>query len=397
MSIWLKSLLAGCIIAIPVFLLSEKFSNRKIEGKYNIHYTIKAEPETNSKYPFSITKIVQVLGKRLETAGYKHEIKDGGSNTIQVFLYEMEDTLSPAYILTSNGRVQFREIYNSGELVQMLTEAIKVISETKSSSGKKIIAPAKRDSMSKEVSSLLDSIEMDENRKTENEDILDVVQFSQPYSADTSRILIFPSEIGMIKLKDTAGIRKIFKNERVQQVSPADIQLTFGEPKANYRIKEEDWQLPFYFLKTRGNTDKALLENEDISDARQDFDQYGKVQITLQFNEYGTRKWSTMTSQNIGRSIAIVINGSVISAPNVLSAIENGTSSITGNYTVQEANALCLGLRSNRLPTSLTITSATIKPVDLTRNTTQKLLITLISFIVFTCFAFFIFKTLKST
>ncbi len=398
MNIWGKSFLAGCVVAIPVYFMSDKLSKRKIAEKYNIEYSIKAEPDKDSMQPFSLSKVVQVLGRRLETAAYQHEIKITGSNTLLISLTGMEDTVSPRAILTSNGRVQFREVYNVTELSEMLTVAIEVMREMNPAPVKKVPVSAKRDSMSKKVSDLLDSIELNEVKEAEKDGSLPLIEFeTTSYTDPASGGTRYPASLGIVKLKDTATVRKLFETYKIKQLSPADMQLCFGEPTKKSSTKKEDLQIPLYFLKTKGRPAKAPLENEDVSDAAQSFDQSGKVTIQLQFNNPGTRKWATMTRNNIGRSIAIIINGNVISAPTVIEAILDGSSSITGDYSVQEAQTLCIGLRSIKIPATLTIIKASIKQEKTPANAIRKLLMTFLVFAVSSGLAFFVFKTLKST
>jgi SecD/SecF fusion protein len=398
MNLWVKSLLAGCIVAIPVYFQGGKLFNRKTAVSYNIRYTIKAEPDKKSSYPFSLSNVIQVLGKRLEAATYQNEIKIIGSNTLQVSLSGIKDTITSRAILTSNGRVQFRELYNLSELAPLLTAAIEVIAEMNPPPIKKTRVRVKRDSMSKKISDLLDSIELTEKMEAENTANPALIDFVYPaYTDPSTGAIVYPSSIGLVKLKDTAAVRKIFSSEKIKQPGPADMQVCFGEPIKNENQKKEDWQTNLYFLKTVGSPEKALLENEDVSEAEQIYNQNGQVEISLQFNKTGSRKWAAMTNSNMGRSLAIIINGNVVAAPAVINQILDGSSIISGNYSVEEAQILCIGLRSTRLPADLTITASSVKPEKSAAETKRKVLMTLISFVVSFSLAFFVFKTLKST
>ncbi len=194
---------------------------------------------------------------------------------------------------------------------------------------------------------------------------------------------------------DTAIVRDLLNLDKIKIQRPSDLQICFGQVQKPVR-KKEGPVVSLYFIKTYGN-EKALLENEDISDATVAYDQYGKPEVMLKFNQYGTKKWATLTQNNINRPLAIIVNNNVISAPNVLSAIEGGSASISGNYTIDECKLLSTSLKSNKLPTNLSILSSTIKPDTSDNNLNRKLLVAFISFVVAAGIAFFIFKTLKST
>ena len=95
---------------------------------------------------------------------------------------------------------------------------------------------------------------------------------------------------------------------------------------------------------------KPLLDGEVITDARTTFDQYGRPAISMQMNATGAKKWRKMTRDNLNERIAIVIDGRVCSAPVVESEIANGSSQITGDFTLAEAKDLANILKSGALP-----------------------------------------------
>ena len=394
MNIWVKSIGAGA--AIAVFFLSGKLSEKNTIKKYRIEYIIGVKPDKDSALTFPLSKIIDVLEKRLQAAAYKYKIEKSGGTTIHVSLFDMGDTLSPISILTSNNRVQFRELYNIADAEEMLKTAIGIVQGTNPEPVKKTIGPDKNDSIPKKKSDLAENLEHDSEEQKYSP--FSLIEFSTPYLSETGRP-IYPAAIGRVKLKDTAATGALFRSEKVRQVTPADLQVRFGEPDKHLHIDltRGDGLLPLYFVKTRGSPDKAVLENEDISNATQDFDQSGKVEIRLQFNEYGTRKWAAMTRENIDHPLALIIDNTVISAPTVISAIEDGRSSITGSYTVSEASALSDALNSTILPARLSIISCSIKPDKPITKTGKKLIMTLVIFCFISGLSFFIFKTLKTT
>jgi SecD/SecF fusion protein len=107
--------------------------------------------------------------------------------------------------------------------------------------------------------------------------------------------------------------------------------------------------VPLYALKTF-NRATAKLEGDAISDANMSFDQYGKVEVQMEMKNFGATIWKKMTEENVGKPIAIVLDNIVFSAPNVINAIPNGTSSISGSYTQQEATDLANILKIGKLP-----------------------------------------------
>ncbi|MFM7672057.1 MAG: protein translocase subunit SecDF [Bacteroidota bacterium] len=165
-------------------------------------------------------------------------------------------------------------------------------------------------------------------------------------SQDEKGKVIYPSAIGQVPIKDTMafnGYLREFKSN-----FPGDAVFAYGVPEKDNKGKAAEF-VPLYALKTF-NRANAKLEGDAISDARQDFDQYGKVQIEMRMKPQGASIWKKMTEDNIGRPIAIVLDNIVQSAPNVISSIPNGISSITGSYTQQEAADLANILKIGKLP-----------------------------------------------
>ena len=167
----------------------------------------------------------------------------------------------------------------------------------------------------------------------------------QPSQDEKGRV-IYPSAIGQVAVKDTMafnGYLREFKSN-----FPSDVVFAYGVPEKDEKGKASEF-VALYGLRTF-NRSNAKLEGDAISDARQDFDQYGKVQIEMRMKPQGASIWKKMTEENIGRPIAIVLDNIVQSAPNVISAIPNGISSITGSYTQQEAADLANILKIGKLP-----------------------------------------------
>jgi SecD/SecF fusion protein len=101
---------------------------------------------------------------------------------------------------------------------------------------------------------------------------------------------------------------------------------------------------------------QALVEGAELTDAREGFDSQrtGEPVVTFKFNNAGSRKFARVTSENVGRPFAIVLDNKVISAPNIHEPIIGGSGQISGNFTVESANNLAILLRAGALPAKLT-------------------------------------------
>jgi len=101
---------------------------------------------------------------------------------------------------------------------------------------------------------------------------------------------------------------------------------------------------------------QVMVSGEDLTDAQQTYDQQSnQPNVTIRFNGSGGRKFGQVTSQNVNRPFAIILDGRVLSAPNINEPILGGSATISGNFTVETANQLAIALRSGKLPVALTV------------------------------------------
>ena len=148
---------------------------------------------------------------------------------------------------------------------------------------------------------------------------------------------------GRIMPKDAARLNRFLESPAAKAIIPADVVWMYGVPD------KKSTHLTLYAIKTYGKPEPKL-GGETVVDARADYDQSGKLGITLMMNNVGARIWGDMTRANVGKHIAIVVDNEVYSAPVVQNAIEGGVSSITGSYTQEEAIDLANILKIGKLP-----------------------------------------------
>ena len=148
-------------------------------------------------------------------------------------------------------------------------------------------------------------------------------------------------------LRDTMTINRILAREDVQSVLPKDIRFLWGVKPQRADNME---LLELYGIMTPRGTDVAPLEGDVITDARQTLDQSSRPAVSMQMNADGARKWRKLTSESIGKRIAVVLDDYVYTAPTVQGEIPSGQSEITGNFTMEEAQDLANILKSGALP-----------------------------------------------
>jgi len=265
-------------------------------------------------------------------------------------------------LLQGSANLEFWETYEVSEIFNNLVEANRVIYALQSAGGatpavavvdstvaqptaNAPVAAAKpvskldsiKASLGKKVESKTDSTKMMEQNRKENP-LFALLQVDNGGRGPV---------VGMAQSKDTAKINSYFAAKQVKEVLPRDLGLRWSVKALD--TKGEIFQL--IAIKITNRDGRAPLSGDVITDARADFSQtsaYANVSMTM--NAEGAKTWARMTKDNIGKSIAIALDGYIYSFPTVNTVIEGGSSQITGNFSVEEAKDLANTLKSGKMP-----------------------------------------------
>ena len=175
--------------------------------------------------------------------------------------------------------------------------------------------------------------------------IVRLIQFTQPYQGRGGKT-VFPSNLGYIQTKDTGRLNDFLRMDIVKSKFPSNLVFMYGKVDAS-DTKSKDI-LMLYAIKTLDNG-QAELEGDHITNAGQDYDERGRIAIKMNMDKIGTNIWAKMTTRNVDKPIAIVLDNFVYSAPNVNDPITTGNSQISGSYTLKEAQDLSELLTSGKL------------------------------------------------
>jgi SecD/SecF fusion protein len=269
-----------------------------------------------------------------------------GTNRIQVELPGVDNPQRVRKLLSGAAKLEFCEVYEPQEigtsfdafsayLTQVdLEDKVKNLEKL---SGDKV-APSAKDSTAGDLASQLSGT-------------ADKSGSGLDTSALASNVLsnlFIPTQGGlMVRSKDTTKVNQILGRTQVKQLFPADLSFVYDvKPFMNTTTNEE--LVSLYMVKNLGN---APLEGDVISNARQDYDPTtGQPDVSMQMNATGSRKWRDLTAANVGQRVAIILDNYVYSAPNVNQEISGGNSSISGNFTLEEASDLANVLKAGKLP-----------------------------------------------
>lgn len=154
--------------------------------------------------------------------------------------------------------------------------------------------------------------------------------------------------VGYADYKDTADVNRILNMKAVKEVMPRDLKLMWGVKASDMDKTGRIFEL--YAIKSTERNGRAPLEGDVVTDAKDEYDQFNKPCVSMSMNTEGSRRWAALTKKNIGREIAIVLDGYVYSAPRVNSEITGGNSQITGNFTPEVTKDLANVLKSGKMP-----------------------------------------------
>ena len=287
---------------------------------------------------------------------------DENKGSINIELAGVTDPERVRKYLQSTANLQFFEVYNIGDIYTGYQAAEKNLSAylngtkvedsvtAKNDSGNVAATPVKTDS---NITKKLSDVDSGKNSKTaaakgaNANPISSIMQILQPQQGKDGQTQ-FPAAIGYIQTKDTGTFNSYMNMELVKSKFPANLVWMYG--KTESEDPKAAGVLPVYAVKTLEGGLMAKLEGEHVSDARQDFDERGRVAIKMNMDKVGEKIWAKMTGDNIGKPIAIVMDQIVFSAPFVNGVIPNGSSEITGSYSVTEAQDLSDILKSGKLP-----------------------------------------------
>ena len=158
--------------------------------------------------------------------------------------------------------------------------------------------------------------------------------------------------------KTQAAVDAVLATPAAKSLLPSDLRLHWGvKPTVHTDANgnEVNYGIALYALKANGG--KPALDGKAVSDAAANPDPIRGIEVSMRMNAEGARQWARVTGQNVGRQVAIVLDDKVYSAPNVNDKIEGGQSSITGDFSLEEARDLANVLKSGKMDAKVHIIS----------------------------------------
>ena len=347
----------SAIFSTPDLRDKVQFSSTNLE----VIEVLKLEVEDAIARSFNILRsridrfgVTQPNIQRLETAG-----------RILVELPGIKDPERARKLLQSTAQLEFWETYEYNELFQALESANAFLRETAEA------VTVEEDSVKVESTQVEQVIEQEDTTQDITSDLLAEIEadtlatdsaannlsFEEFASENPLYALLYPNVdqqnqlnegpvVGFCAVKDTAALNVYLKDDAIRKFFPVDVKFA-------YTVKPYDPDGKFVqlvALKSDRNG-KSAMEGDVVTDAVQVFGQFASsAEVSMEMNAEGAKQWKRLTAENIKKSVAIVLDGYVYSYPTVQAEIAGGRSSITGNFTVNEAKDLANILKSGKLP-----------------------------------------------
>ena len=347
----------SAIFSTPDLRDKVQFSSTNLE----VIEVLKLEVEDAIARSFNILRsridrfgVTQPNIQRLETAG-----------RILVELPGIKDPERARKLLQSTAQLEFWETYEYNELFQALESANAFLRETAEAETVEV------DSVKVETTQVEEVVEQEDTTQDKTSDLLAEIEadtlaadsaannlsFEEFASENPLYALLYPNVdqqnqlnegpvVGFCAVKDTAALNVYLKDDAIRKFFPVDVKFA-------YTVKPYDPDGKFVqlvALKSDRNG-KSAMEGDVVTDAVQVFGQFASsAEVSMEMNAEGAKQWKRLTAENIKKSVAIVLDGYVYSYPTVQAEIAGGRSSITGNFTVNEAKDLANILKSGKLP-----------------------------------------------
>jgi SecD/SecF fusion protein len=175
--------------------------------------------------------------------------------------------------------------------------------------------------------------------------LLKVMMPSQPQQQKDGKVY-YPAEVAVVYTTDTGKFFQYMNLDVVKNSFPANCKFIFGIEREQEKGKSV---FPIYAVKTLAGSEKAPLEGEAVEEAKLDYDEFSKPAIRVQMTPIGAKTWARMTTNNVGRPVAIALDDIVYSDPVVNGPIEGGNTQISGKFSVDQATDLANTLKSGKV------------------------------------------------
>ena len=335
----------------PGHKLAEIFATQQLKGKVSTQSTDEeVEKALREEVASAIDNSYNVVTNRIDQYGVVQpniQKLEGQEGRLMVEMPGIREPERMRKLLQGSANLEFWETYNNQEITPYLVQL-----DQRLANGETKVDTAATDSTKKvqTKAAAMPKFALNKGNAAKGEDAqMAALKKMHPL---LSMLQTIPGDalslVGYASVRDTAAVNKMIYGSLAKQILPSDLKLLWSAKPEDGLNKKNVYGL--YALKITTSDGRAPLEGDVVTDAKDDFNQHGRPQVSMTMNSEGAREWAALTKANVGKAIAIVLDGVVYSAPRVDGEISGGQSSISGNFTIEDTKDLANTLKSGRMP-----------------------------------------------
>ena len=339
--------------------LSEIFATQQLQGKVSPNSSDKdVEKVLRTEVQAAIDNSFLVVRTRIDKFGVVQpniQKLEGQQGRIMVEMPGINEPERVRKLLQGSANLEFWETYNSDEIIPYLSQLNQREANHRSGAKEEVADSAANDTaavaaVEKAEAKAQAKAAFKTKKNAKADDAAAAAKKQNPLFS-----IFQPSGNGALSLvgyasaRDTAEVNKIIYSALAKQILPADCRLLWSAKPADGIQAKNIYEL--HAIKVTTTNGRAPIEGDVVTDAKDQFNNLtGSPEVSMTMNSDGARRWAALTKANVGKAIAIVLDGTVYSAPRVNGEISGGQSSISGNFTIEDTKDLANTLKSGRMP-----------------------------------------------
>ncbi len=352
----------------PGHRLAEVFATQQMQGKVSSQSTdSEVEKALRTEAQSAIDNSFNVVRTRIDKFGVVQpniQKLEGQQGRIMVEMPGIREPERMRKLLQGSANLEFWETFNADEIVPYLVQVDQQVAngghaekadtaaqakadEAKAEEAKADVAKNEANAKFKIADNTKEETAADKAANTRTEEAMKKQHPLLAILQTTGQGAL--STVGYANVRDTAAVNAIINSAAAKRILPTNLKLLWSAKPADGLTVKNVYEL--HAIKITSTNGRAPLEGDVITDAKDQFDHLsGAPEVSMSMNTDGARRWAALTKANVGKAIAIVLDGSVYSAPRVNGEIAGGQSSITGNFTIEDTKDLANTLKSGRMP-----------------------------------------------
>lgn len=339
--------------------LSEIFATQQLQGKVSPNSSDKeVEKVLRSEVQAAIDNSFLVVRTRIDKFGVVQpniQKLEGQQGRIMVEMPGINEPERVRKLLQGSANLEFWETYNSDEIIPYLSQLNQREANHRSGAKEEVVDSAATDTAAVAAAEKVEAKAKAAFKTKKDAKADDAAAMAEAKKQNPLFSVLQPSGNGALSLvgyasaRDTAEVNKIIYSALAKQILPADCRLLWSAKPADGIQAKNIYEL--HAIKVTTTNGRAPIEGDVVTDAKDQFNNLtGSPEVSMTMNSDGARRWAALTKANVGKAIAIVLDGTVYSAPRVNGEISGGQSSISGNFTIEDTKDLANTLKSGRMP-----------------------------------------------